>query len=447
MGIGDDYGGSDFSQLHGGSEDKAPGSPKAGEYALTVNLITATLGCGILSMPWATAGASIIPAAVLTVGVLALIAGTIQILICAAEIHQVFDLGGLLRKLPGRWGPLAQWCSDITIWFSVFLCLIGYIIVVADTMGHFFPEIPRTIDVLVAVALVLPLCFLDQQHLAFSSSLSIAANVYVMVLMLSTFTSDVFRKPLKSSPADCCFLGMGHGTVTMISVLMQAAVVQMCVLPMYEQLENRSPAKFAKCLGIAFTFVVALFVIFSSATYLIFGPGLASNILVNLPPGAFGEGARVMMSLAVLGVYPLLLSSMVAPLQHMEQSNELIDQRSSSPKSFWSRVSDPRAATFLIVAFSAVGATYTHDLGQVNVISGAAQVAWLVALAPGLVGMYLIGESGLSWRASMALLMIVGVIVSILGLTFRDNYIDEIEASCLWATAELQQPPMKAPTA
>ena len=102
----------------------------------------------------------------------------------------------------------------------------------------------------------------------------------------------------------------------MVSVLMQAAVVQMCILPMYEQMEHRNPGRFAKCLGISFGFVAFLFVGFSSIAYVAIGPHVSSNVLIDLPHGTFGGFARVVMAFAVIGVYPILTSSMVAPIQH-----------------------------------------------------------------------------------------------------------------------------------
>ena len=48
------------------------------------------------------------------------------------------------------------------------------------------------------------------------------------------------------------------------------------------------------------------------------GPRVSSNVLLDLPPGPFGSFARVAMAVAVIGVYPILLSSMVAPIKHQD---------------------------------------------------------------------------------------------------------------------------------
>ena len=289
----------------------------ASQLALCANLITATLGCGILSLPWATAGSSLIPAILLTLLVLAVNAGTNMILVQSAEKYQIFDLGGLLRCLPAH-GKLVKALLEVTIWLTVFMCLVGYLIVVADSCKLLLPELPRSMRVGVSGMIVLPLCFMDQQHLAFSSTLSIAANVYVCVLLLSLFASG-WRKPAADeTDHDCCMLGFGEGNVTMVSALMQAAVVQMCILPMYEEMSQRSPRRFAACMGFSFSFVAVLFVTFCGVAYFVLGPRVSSNVLLDLPPGPFGSFARVAMAVAVIGVYPILLSSMVAPIKHQD---------------------------------------------------------------------------------------------------------------------------------
>ncbi|CAE7375367.1 rpl-11, partial [Symbiodinium microadriaticum] len=321
----------------------------ASQLALILNLINATLGCGILSLPWATAGASLVPAAMLTLVVLAANVGTNLILVYAAEKEQVFDLGGLLGRLPHA-GRSARALCEAMIWITVFMCLVGYLVVIADSLQRLLP-LERYLAVFAGATVVLPLCFMDQQHLAFSSTLSIAANLYVCCVLVAAFSLGWRGDPGKFEDVeDCCLLGFGRGDLAMVSVLMQAAVVQMCILPMYEQMDRRSPRRFAACLGISFGFVALLFIGFSGIAYIAIGPKVSSNVLLDLPHGPFGSFARVVMAFAVIGVYPILTSSMVAPIRHQQ----------SGP---W------QSATVGIVACSAVRAS------EVNVISGACQAA------------------------------------------------------------------------
>ena len=72
------------------------------------------------------------------------------------------------------------------------------------------------------------------------------------MLLLSLFASG-WRKPAaEDADLDCCMLGYGAGNVTMVSALMQAAVVQMCILPMLRRDERTQPAEICSLFGIQF---------------------------------------------------------------------------------------------------------------------------------------------------------------------------------------------------
>jgi amino acid permease len=408
--------------------------------------------------------------------VMALNVWTNMILVRAAHRYKVYDLGGLLGSLPGRWTRIARASCDLSIWISVFLCLVGYLIVVADSLELLLPKLARSYRVMIGGFIALPLAFLDQNRLAFSSTLSILANIYVFALLLwsSSGESDELR-----GGGPRCLFGVGHGSITMISALMQAAIVQMCVLPMYEQLDRRSPERFTLCAVSGFGSVTVLFIVFSSLGYLLYGAGVSSNILRDLPKGLAGDVARIAMAIAVLGVYPIILSSMIAPIQHAEQralrhdrvlmipspkrgpgspgaspsnsppSSPLPSRASSPPESpessgstgifdrtvaitrsfRWSHV-----ATLLVVIGSMVGAVMTHSLGFVNIVNGALQVAALVALAPSAVGYFLLGRTSLLWRGAMITLLCSGLLVSALGFVYVNNDSAELVQHCIWST-------------
>lgn len=105
----------------------------------------------------------------------------------------------------------------------------------------------------------------------------------------------------------------------MFSGLMNAAIFQMCTLPMYEELQDRSPRRFGGCLLVAFVFVLILFVGFPSLTLILYGPLVSSNMLKDLPNTVAGDLARFGMALAVIGCYPIYIKSMIAPLEHTEE--------------------------------------------------------------------------------------------------------------------------------
>merc|ERR1719253_216815 len=92
-------------------------------------------------------------------------------------------------------------------------------------------------------------------------------------------------------------------------------IIQMCVLPFYQELEDRSVAKFRTILKKAFAFLFFLFAGFLYMSLVAFGEGVFSNVLENFPNGLLGSMAQIGMVGVALSVYPLMLMPMVAPIK------------------------------------------------------------------------------------------------------------------------------------
>merc|ERR1712232_1285480 len=100
---------------------------------------------------------------------------------------------------------------------------------------------------------MLPLCYVDQKYLSFSSTLCILANIYLFCLVLYAAFAPSAREPSQELDFhDICWLGFTKGSVAMFSNLMMAMMIQPCVLPTYASLEERSVPKFRRALIIAF---------------------------------------------------------------------------------------------------------------------------------------------------------------------------------------------------
>lgn len=385
----------------------ASSSDKASSLSIIVNLVTGGLGAGVLSLPWTSAGASVLTAAAITGGVLLLNGWTILILVEAAEKYQVFDLGGLLRMLPGQMGPRVEVFCNALIWVSMFLCLIGYNIILADSVtpvmsGSLLTN--RTLWVIIGSLAVFPLCFLDQKYLSFGSSLCILVNIYLFGLIIWQYTTQSDSHP------SICYIGIGLGSMSMFSALMMATVIQMCVLPMYESLEDRSLPKFRRILFISFGFLFLLFVGFQTLALMVYGPDVSDNILNALPQTAASNVARLGMVGVVLGVYPIMLMPMIAPLRNSQRfgSNSICN-----------------IAILFIVAAAMVVAFFVDNLGVMNVVNGSLSVGGFVALSPGLVGLYLVDKN----RVSMFILIVIGCIISVVGVFLPENYVETLQCS------------------
>merc|ERR1712113_1342396 len=99
-----------------------------------------------------------------------------------------------------------------------------------------------------------------------------------------------------------CNLAFSKGSVAMFSALMMGIIIQMCVLPFYEELEDRSVPKFRMIIIKSFTFLFFLFGGFFYMSLIAFGEGVDSNVLKNLPAGILGTIAQVGMAGVVLTV-------------------------------------------------------------------------------------------------------------------------------------------------
>jgi len=283
---------SDFQFLlgkHMAMQDAESTEPtRASAAAITTNLIVAGLGTGILTLPWGTAGASIATSLLLMFPVFLLNGFTMMILIEVSHRYHQFSLGGLLYHLPYGVGAAVSATVNVIIFCAQFLQLLGYVIVIVDSVVLLLPQdsvlSSRGLLASLVAVLVLPLCLLDQRHLAFTSTLAILANIYVIGLLVfyaaaggNGHAADLAEvQPL-------CIFGMARGVATQFSLIMYSLLFHITILPMYRELENRSVKKFGKCLVVALicTFFILASVMISG--YVAFGPKVNSNVLNNLP--------------------------------------------------------------------------------------------------------------------------------------------------------------------
>ena len=293
------------------SEAKAGGSVTL--LQLILNLTALGFGTGMLVLPWGVAGSSVITSLISNALVLALTVWTSMAIVEAGEKYQCFDLGALLEKLPGsRLPTLAVALYNISLILVTLLALISYCIVIYDVLAPLLPSdgfwASRTNLLLSCCLGLVPICFVSQEYLAFSSGGAVLVNFYLLVLILMQF--------LESGSADeICLFGLSTGGMAYLSAMLYSVALQMCMLPMYAELKDRSPVRFKIALVASNLLWFLCFGIFSVLGYLVYGSEVHSNILIDLPKSTGSDVARIGMLIVVVALFPLCLIPMVAPVK------------------------------------------------------------------------------------------------------------------------------------
>jgi len=397
-----------------------------------INVFMSSLGAGILSLPWNLAGSSLIVGCTIMFFGFIFTVFTTDILICAAEKYNTFDLGQLCRYLPIHIRIYAIYISNVLVWLTSLGCLISYEITAADAMSGIFPNVERVYWVLGSGVLALGLCLIPQNYLSFTSSVSIFINIYLFVLVLIDFNEAM--KDINKRNTAICLLGFDKGAITFLSGFAASSTIQCVCLPIYRDLDNKNPTLFRKIMSYALSMLLVLFCAFCACAYVAYDLiRVKEDMLDLLPKQLAGNIARSGMMIVVICVYPLVLEPMVTPFFQAETSTvdvkvvTVAEQKIELPLLKFRVV-----ITIAITAIATIISTFVEKLGVVNVINGALCLFFYMGIAPGFVGLYLIESDSFSWKCSMYIMMIVAFILSIIALVFTDNYADELTKTCLW---------------
>eukprot|EP00457_Paulinella_chromatophora_P007672 gb/GEZN01007696.1/.p1 GENE.gb/GEZN01007696.1/~~gb/GEZN01007696.1/.p1 ORF type:complete len:457 (-),score=48.87 gb/GEZN01007696.1/:110-1480(-) len=411
--------------------------------SMILNLVMIGLGTGILAQPWGLAGASLLTGLTINAAVLVLNAATIMIVVEACEKYKVFDLGRLLTRLPGKLGKVAGVSVNVLIGVSSGAALVGYFIVIYDSLAPYLPSQGilhnRVVVIFLSALLLLPICLVDQSYLSFTSSLGVSVNINLLVLLSAHLMWSGVPEPL-------CVLGLGSGNITLFSALMFAMTIHMCIPPMYAELQHRTPQNFQYCVFWAFLCLFFIFSGFASLGYACFGPNVRSNILLSLGNTAWTAFTRLSMLLCICSIFPFLMVTVVAPFvappvppAPVSESTGLRLLPKGSPER--ARPLQPgyfttTTATTLWMFVFALLACFVTDLGFMTVVSGAMGAAGFVGVVPALIGLYMLESirCSLFGRISMYFLAIFCTVMSGLGFWYTDNMAEQAMQACYWLT-------------
>jgi len=430
----------------------------ASPLAITLNVITCGLGAGILTMPWGMAGASILTYSALVIVINLINFWTLTIIIEASEKRQAFNLGALLRHLPGRWGSRSCTLCNVVVWSTALPTLLGYVIIAVDAITTAAPAGSalscRWMASIFTGVTVLPLCLLNQKFLAFTSVLSIGVVLYVMALVVCAALSTMTSPTWDGLAGELCVAGVAGGAFTAACLLCYSVIMQFCVQPIYAELENRSPEKFRSILVVAFTVLTALYIGTGICGYIAFGPSVKSDVISVLPPGTATIVARGTMALCIVGTFPFQIMPVLVPFKARAVEDEIKEQllphsiaeqslphSSSRSSSMMPRASDGVfgaadvnlpvvSVAAVVVLVVTVASLYVSDLGPLVALNGALQVFAYTGVIPGVTGLFLLDRRGACWRVSCVLIILGSCCFAVGGFLFTDNHPEQLVAAC-----------------
>lgn len=422
---------------------------RASDGETCVNLINLCLGVGILSMPWSFAGASIVGGLSIIAGGTLWCAATNVMMVSLAEETQEFNTARMLRQFP--YGHILEPFANFMLLCTNLLCLVGYLVVFSENLEKVAEEAhvasslwghswSRPLLVGLGCLIILPLSFLDQSHLAWTSRVSVIANWYICFALVG--------EAVASKPSQVCVAGLGVGDLTMLAVVMMAASVQQCVLSLYSEMQNRTIKRFATIQLIAAALVIILLSVVSVAGYIRSGPRVASNMLLELPSDGVGFMAQVSILPVVIGVYPLLLYPLTDVVKDFMSSSCTAGQMAllngaaaaspgqDIPRRTVTRSTAQGRAMLLpwhlaIVTFTGVAASSGVDMGRINDVTGILGLGWFTVAMPALVYRRYLQLKGGSSRL-LPVHLTVGGILFALTLIWTGNHVESIEAHCTW---------------
>jgi amino acid permease len=391
---------------------------RASDAATFVNLVNIILGAGILSIPWAFAGASLAGGALVSGVATVWCTFTNLVLIHAAEQEQKFNLGALLSRLGG--GRHLELACNVAIGCGNFLACTAYMVIFADCLSALIP-VSRGVSIAIGCVVVFPLLYLDQAALAFTSSLSVLANWYIIVLLVGLVTQAEFRR--------VCIIGAGLGNVTLFSVVVMAVSSQAAVLPMYAEMSERSPHRFAILQVGAGITAWALVVLVAVAGDLRYGLDVSSNVLLDLPNTPSSTFAQFSVLVVVTSTYPMVFYSLTAPLRQRMWKKDPLLRQAHRP-----RVDAFFAVCLVVDVLAGCAAASGVDLGTVNDYNGVIWTGWFTLLVPAGVYWSLLRRPDANRDFWFVVHLFCGGLTTIACIVWKGNYLVSISENCfMWS--------------
>ena len=283
------------------------------------NLTNTIIGSGVLGLPFAIANSGLILGLILVGTSAGLAIFSLHLLsISASKVPPPASFYSVTEASV----PQLTFLIDLAVAIQCFGVCASYLIVVGGLMpdvasqlgvtSGFFTE--RYPWILIAFCFVAPLsCFHKMDALKFTSGLSVAFVLFLMVMVL-LYSLDVDKlEPCTDDgddDGDCVgdkpMFSVTSDTFRVLSIFIFAFSCQTNIFPVVNELRNPTQARFDAISTSAIFSAGSIYVVVAIAGFLTYGSEVESNILVSYPKQTMTTVARICVSLLVTFSYPIL---------------------------------------------------------------------------------------------------------------------------------------------
>lgn len=387
----------------------------------TFNLVKNIVGAGVLSLPCGVAaGTGLVPAVVITVA-LGLYSGwTFSKLGEMCERNNVMTFTELGEKVHGKgFAKLMALTCTIKTFFSCFV----FSLVICDSwqqilLGFGFSLSRDQVLVGMTSLVLLPLCLMeDLSWLAYTSLLGSGGMIFTVCFMALRLydgsylpggqfydaVAEHLRPNFEGAPG---LFTVDTHTLTLVCLLSTAFIAHYNAPKFYEQLADRSPARFSKVSQVSFNIAILFFLGFMVIGYMTFGVNSQGLILNNYSPiDPLATSARTAIGTAIVFSYPLAFTGL------REGTKGLIG---NVPKVL---------LTVGLLTFITGLALVLTDIAFVNAFQGAILGSALIYCFPGMVLIYYAKktqapeEVGRSIVCFARFTVVLGIVLGVAGAT------------------------------
>jgi amino acid permease len=363
--------------------------PLAGGSSVLVSAVGLSkniLGAGLLSLPYAAAqGTGLLPALLMCSALGALSGYSFWLIgfVCEMTKENTFQGAGTKAK-NATFGTILNMAAV----GKTFIGALTYSLVIMNT----FPDVllafgyavsPTLVLLCTTVGVLLPLCLL--KNLTALKPFSIVGTggiVYTLMFMIlrlfdGTYAQGGFyfnqllanNQVLPAVAGGVKWFGIGPKSTMLLTTLSTAYLAHYNAPRFYDELEDRSPKRFALVSALAFGSAILASAGFMAVGYLTFGTACSGMILSNYSAkDPLATAARVAIGGSIIGTYPLAFSGL----------RDGVMSLTGIPSSMRTRLVTGMLAFVTCIALSGI------EIGFLQSISGATFGSLLIYILPAL---------------------------------------------------------------